>query len=74
MLEGAMLGDRFRIITAALSSVLAVAFYASDHEFNVQNVLMGAAALISIAALVVPTMRQHAPSADAQTEVRHHRA
>jgi hypothetical protein len=64
----------YRILAAAIFTGLAVAFYASDHEFNVQNVLMGIAALVSIAALVVPSPHHHAPAADSQVEATHHRA
>jgi hypothetical protein len=66
------MAEKFRVLAAVVCSALAVGFYASDRELNVQNVLMGLAALVSIAAIVVPTMRHPAPSSDAKTDATHH--
>jgi hypothetical protein len=69
-----MAAEKFRVLAAVVCSALAVGFYGSNRELNVQNVLMGVAALVSLAAIVVPSMRQHAPSADSQAKATHHSA
>ena len=45
---------RLEILTALVSTSVAVSFYFTDPHWNVQNVLMGFAALVSIATLAVP--------------------
>jgi hypothetical protein len=60
-----MRGARFRVITAALCAVLAVAFFVTDPNWNAPNVLMSLATLVSIAALVMPPiLRRNAHATD----------
>jgi hypothetical protein len=62
---GTMRGARFRVITAALCAVLAVAFFVTDPNWNAPNVLMSLATLVSIAALVMPPiLRRNAHATD----------
>jgi hypothetical protein len=54
----------YRAATAALVTGFTAALYADDPSWNVQNVLMGVAVIVSIAALVVPPLRRHARKSD----------
>jgi hypothetical protein len=60
----------YRATIAALFTCLAAALYATDPSWNVQNVLMGIAVLVSIAALVVRPLRRTAPASD-RTKATH---
>jgi hypothetical protein len=60
----------YRTLIAMAFSILAVAFYVADPELNLQNALMGLAALVSIAATILPRLRHHAP--EPETEITHH--
>jgi hypothetical protein len=60
------------VVSAVVFSSLAVAFYFAAPEFNVQNVLMGLAALVAIATIFVPR-RRHGQRPSPQTEALHQR-
>jgi hypothetical protein len=61
----------YRAFSAALFTVLAIVLYSADQSWNAQNVLIGLAVIISIAAIVVPPLRHHAPKPDSP-EATHH--
>ncbi len=63
---GVMLGDKFRVIIAALCLALACGFFLADPGWRTENLLMGLAALVSIAALLVPTIRERFAPAHAR--------
>jgi hypothetical protein len=53
----------YRAAIGALFAGCAAALYTSDPSWNVQNVVMGLAVVISIAAIVVPPIRHNQPKA-----------
>jgi hypothetical protein len=63
--------QRYAAVSAVVFTSLAVAFYSADPAFNVQNVLMGLAALVAIATIFVPRLR-HGQRSKPQTEAVHH--